>query len=157
IRRGRERARSRAVLVVTPGEKEISARVHRPYLDRRGPKRGRRLTGAAPAAATRALPRPGAALLGRLHAPFHIGAQGEDAAVRADIVGDAGAQGERNLLGERFEDLVLEFVAAGALPREDEHDLLLEIDLLGDHLERVLAEVLGGLALRLDDDRLVPC
>src|SRR5262249_926427 len=95
-------------------------------------------------------------LPGRLHAPAHVGAQGEDAAVRAEVVGYAGAQGEENLLGERFQDLVLELVAAGALAREDEHDLLPEIDLPGDRLERVLAEVPGGLVLRLDDERLVP-
>src|SRR5262249_10584646 len=129
-----------------------------PHVWRRGQVRRliRRLTREVLAAATRALPRPGTTLPGHLHGPAHVGAQGEDAAVRADVVGDAGAQGEGNLLGERFEDAVLELVAAGALPREDEHDLLLEIDLPGDRVERVLAEVPGGLVLRLDDEGLVP-
>jgi hypothetical protein len=41
VRCSRERVGSRAVPVVTPGEKGISARVRRPYLDRRGHKRVR--------------------------------------------------------------------------------------------------------------------
>src|SRR5438876_7567258 len=41
VRRSRECVGSRAVPVVTPWRKEISAPVHRPYLDRRGHKRVR--------------------------------------------------------------------------------------------------------------------
>src|SRR6266511_292061 len=42
VRCSRERVGSRAVPVVTPRRKEISARAHGPYLDRRGHKRVRR-------------------------------------------------------------------------------------------------------------------
>src|SRR5262249_54950746 len=42
LRCGRECVGSRAVPVVTPGRKDITAPVHRPYLDRRGHKRVRR-------------------------------------------------------------------------------------------------------------------
>ena len=41
VRRSRERVESRAVPVVTLGERRIIAPVHRPYLDRRGHKRVR--------------------------------------------------------------------------------------------------------------------
>jgi hypothetical protein len=44
VRRSRKRVESRAVPVVTPWRKEISAPVHRPYLDRRGHKRVSRAT-----------------------------------------------------------------------------------------------------------------
>src|SRR6266542_3809938 len=42
VRRSRERVGSKAVPVVTPRRKKISARAHGPYLDRRGHKRVRR-------------------------------------------------------------------------------------------------------------------
>jgi len=62
VRRSRERAGSRAVPVVTPRKKEISAPVHRPYLDRRGHKRVRRpppsLTATARQPPNRTTPQP---------------------------------------------------------------------------------------------------
>src|SRR5690348_1275978 len=53
IRCGREWVGSRAVPVVTPRQRGISAPVHRPYLDRRGHKRVRR-----PSAVTGPKPNP---------------------------------------------------------------------------------------------------